>query len=405
MNIISSRLGLLLTIFLYSLLYGQGKAVAPSSAEEVENSLDKQENKTGFDWMGIPFVKFRTDFGLGGGAKVSLYDYGDGNQKPFLYNLQLQYFATNLGKNDHVVYFLAPNFLKKDFDFDIELRYSFTDNSKYFGVGNDAKYNKDYENKDSPSYKSARYYDYQRTKPRFITNILKYVGKHLSVLSGMGVQYTKIERHTKDNVPVPALLFEENAYGVDGGYTNFLKLGLVYDSRDFIDSPEKGIWSEFAIEVAGKYVMSDYNYCRYTLTDRRYYTLLRNLVFAQRTIFEWMSGKPPFYEYSFIGGSATLMEAMGGERALRGYLQNRYIDNTKLITNSELRYMFPVMFCRSSVMFATFFIISLRFFPSAGVAPLNRPLIESERFSIIVRTRVRFPLLLDITLSIFENNS
>jgi len=300
--------------------------------------------RRGFDWMGVPFLKFRSDFGIGGGAKVSLFDYGDGTHKPFKYNLQLQYFATSLGKKDHVLFLIAPNFMGAGVDFDIELRYQSLDNSKFFGIGNDSSYNENFETSGADGFKSKRYYEYKRLKPRFVLNVLKKINSKISILSGFGVQKTTIKNDYPDENADMSTLRELSPYGVEGGYTNFIKIGIVYDTRNFIASPETGIWSEFTIERADKILGSDYEYNRYTITDRRFYRIIPRLVLAQRIIFEWMAGKPPFYEYSFIGGSATLMEAMGGNKSLRGYQQNRFIDEAKLISNTELRYLLATRF-------------------------------------------------------------
>lgn len=317
-------------------------AVAIAAEQDGEKEISQPEknfiNKKGYDWMGVPFVKFRSDFGVGGGAKVSLFDYGDGQHLPFKYNLQLQYFATSLGKRDHVLYFVAPNFLNAKLNFDVEIRYQHLDNSKYFGTGNNSEYNHDFESKDEDDYKSIRYYDHQRTKPRFVLNVLKKINTKLQVLMGLGLQRTKIKSFSSDGSK--SLIEDKKPYGFNGGYTNFIKMGLVYDTRNFIAFPETGYFSEAAVELAMPVLASDYTYQRYTLTDRRYYRLFYKLVLAQRVIFEWMTGRPPFFEQSFIGGSQTLMEALGGDKSLRGYMQNRFVDKTKLITNSELRYLF-----------------------------------------------------------------
>jgi outer membrane translocation and assembly module TamA len=74
------------------------------------------------------------------------------------------------------------------------------------------------------------------------------------------------------------------------------------------------------------------------VTDRRYYLLLKNLVYANRVVFETMRGDAPFYEMSPFASSFKREEGLGGAKSLRGIRRNRFIGKTKLFLNLELRW-------------------------------------------------------------------
>ena len=62
--------------------------------------------------------------------------------------------------------------------------------------------------------------------------------------------------------------------GIEGGWTNYVKLGLVYDSRDNEIVPKKGRWLDILAEISRRVLGSDYEYLRLTTTLRTYHPLL-----------------------------------------------------------------------------------------------------------------------------------
>lgn len=127
---------------------------------------------------------------------------------------------------------------------------------------------------------------------------------------------------------------------IKAGVNSFLKLGIVYDSRDNEPAPNKGVWFEVLIETYLKALGSYKSYYRLTITDRRYFQLSKKLVYAQRVLFEKAGKEAPFYMLYPIGGSFRSDEGLGGYRTIRGVLKNRYLGRTKFLANFELRYRF-----------------------------------------------------------------
>jgi len=127
-----------------------------------------------------------------------------------------------------------------------------------------------------------------------------------------------------------------------GGKTNYIKLGLVYDTRDNEPNPMSGIWTEALLTTVPEFLGSDFSYTMLTATHRQYFTLIeRDLSFAYRLGYQGViSGDIPFYMLPWYQSSFKLQEGMGGSKSLRGILKNRVVGNSILMANLELRYKF-----------------------------------------------------------------
>lgn len=108
----------------------------------------------------------------------------------------------------------------------------------------------------------------------------------------------------EDKLPdVPGLFDKYVEWGVieegekEGGWSNYVKLGLVYDTRDFEPNPMKGIWSEVVFFVApGFFGNGDYGFSKISATHRQYFTLVKDkLSFAYRLNYQGtIRGNVPF---------------------------------------------------------------------------------------------------------------
>ena len=69
----------------------------------------------------------------------------------------------------------------------------------------------------------------------------------------------------------------------NGGITSAIKLGLMYDTRDYEAAPSKGIWAEAHVTLAPRFLGTTSSYYRYMATFRQYVPLVgEDLVFAYR---------------------------------------------------------------------------------------------------------------------------
>ena len=291
------------------------------------------EVPTGFRFAGIPVLNFNSDEGFGYGARAALYNHADGSYNPYLYTLETQLFFTTEGRRQVVLFFDAPHWPGPKQRLTAELRYQRFDPAPYFGLGNDTAYNEDLTDEESPAFIHEDYYGFRRTRTSAWASYQRRVGP-IKVLGGLGIVHAEVTPY--DGPTLLDAATEVN--GKDGGFTNYLKAGLLYDTRDFEHAPSQGDWTDLIFEISNGLWGSHYDYARLTFTNRHYFTLARNVVFAERIVFEKSWGDIPFYETTFFGSSFKIEEGLGGSKSLRGHLLNRFTGPMKLFGNLELRW-------------------------------------------------------------------
>ena len=103
----------------------------------------------------------------------------------------------------------------------------------------------------------------------------------------------------------------------------------------------RGVFHEWSYENSRNSLVGLFfdqiDFRRYTLTDMRYYALDDRMVLAHRTVFEVLDGTVPLYAYGEIGGSDRV-KGLGGSDTLRGFDRQRFTDDIRAFTNTEVRY-------------------------------------------------------------------
>lgn len=122
--------------------------------------------------------------------------------------------------------------------------------------------------------------------------------------------------------------------GSDGGTTSGLGLAISWDSRDNIFYPHTGGYYEFNGTNFLTFLGSDFNYNKYVLDFRRYFSVSHNQIFAVQTYFMYVRGDPPFYDLALLGG----------DKVMRGYLYGRYRD--RIYYSAQAEYRIPRIFWR-----------------------------------------------------------
>src|SRR4051812_36853883 len=69
---------------------------------------------TGKSITGLPALNFDADEGVGYGALLQFYDYGDGSVLPYRYSLQPTVLFTSRGRRDVTLFMDAPHLLGGD---------------------------------------------------------------------------------------------------------------------------------------------------------------------------------------------------------------------------------------------------------------------------------------------------
>ncbi len=142
------------------------------------------------------------------------------------------------------------------------------------------------------------------------------------------VRYVTIRRGAVDSLPFFQDVFTD-VPGEDGSFVWAHRLALTYDSRDSYITPTRGRYGKIFLEVADEAIGSQASFVRYGLEGRWLWPHLgERLVMALRGLVERVDGSDvPFFELSELGGDETL----------RGFGENRFLDEGRILVNAEER--------------------------------------------------------------------
>ncbi len=349
----------LLTIsLLISLSFFGGKLWAQQDTTKTKSD---EKVKTGFSFGGVPALAYDTDLGFLYGIILNVYHYGDGSNYPnYNHSLYMEWSRTTKGSGKNIIEYdnrtLIPNGRMK-----LEMSYLTEQALGFYGFnGYQSNYDADYLNINDTSYISRLYYRHERKLLRLKADFQgKLIGKKLRWFAGFSYYNIKtasvdIDRLNKgkdqsEMLPDTASLYDKYvqwgvipADQVNGGVTNLVKFGAVYDTRDNEASPQKGIWSEVMILTAPGFLGNNYSYTKLSITHRQYFTIFpRKLVFAYRLNYQGLiGGEIPFYMMPFYFRSKDVKDGLGGSKTLRGILRNRVVGDGAVLGNMEFRYRF-----------------------------------------------------------------
>lgn len=327
-------------------------------------AAEEENVKTGWSFGGVPAIAYDTDTGFKYGALANIYNYGDGSTYPeYLYSIYVEWSRTTKGSGINEIFFDSKHLLPKGIRVTADLAYLTEQTLDFYGFnGYEAEFNEDYidDSDDNDDYKTRVYYKLQRklTKitcdfqgPLYKQNILWAggLGHFGNDISPVDIDELNDGTDDEDKLPDTTTLFEEYvADGIilndqkDGGNTNFLKFGLIYDSRDNQANPMSGIWTELLFVVAPEFFGNDYSYSQMIITHRQYFTILpNNLSFAYRLSYQGkLTGEMPFYMLPYIFSSYKTVDGLGGKKSIRGTLRNRIMSDGFAYGNVELRWKF-----------------------------------------------------------------
>ena len=333
------------------------------SAQKNDSLKSTQEEiiKTGWNFGAVPAIAYDSDIGFKYGGVVNFYHYGDGSTYPkYLHSVYLEWSrTTNVSGINQFIYdseYLIPGIrvtgeasllTEKALDF-----YGFNGYKAYYDAA--------YEDDESNDYISRMYYRHERMLTRLKLDLQgKIREQKIRWLGGLVHYGIKIDSVDIENLnegldeaellPDTSLLYNQFVnYGIipekqaDGGNTNFLKLGLVYDTRDNEPNPMQGIWTEMLFLAAPAFLGNDYSFTRLAITHRQYFTLIpKDLNLAYRVSYQGkLSGEMPFYMLPFVYNSDITRDGLGGAKTIRGVLRNRVVGEDFLYHNLELRWKF-----------------------------------------------------------------
>lgn len=313
------------------LAVGSARANAQQRDDRAARSESSRVSK-GWDVAGVPALNFDADEGFGYGAILELYNYGVGVQ-PYRYTIQPTVFLTTEGRRDYTVFFDAPALLPGHWRVSAFVGSEQQLAQPYYGIGNDAPYDANAEQNPNPYF-----YRFGRTRLRATADVQHSVGRSSArVLFGGGITRSSIDITPFDS-GTTLLATQLGGRTPVPSRTNYLRTGLVWDTRDREIGPKHGTWAELLVQRVSPAFGATEDFTRWTGTLRQYVPVAARLTFAQRVTVQQIIGHASFDEVSTIQSSFKQQEGLGGSSSIRGLPKDRYIGKALLLSNSELRW-------------------------------------------------------------------
>lgn len=339
------------------------------TADPLADSTKVINGKKGWNFGVVPAVSYDTDLGYQYGAAVNFYDYGNGKTFPaYHHSIYFEISRYTLGSGVYRLFYDSEYLIPKiqvtaDLSYLPELAYSF-----YGFNGYESVYHQEWEDKDSPSYRTRMFYRHEENLLRFKVDLQGHIGTTpLKWTAGINllnfhvssVDIARLNRKKSEADKLPSIdeqpgLFEKykqwgliNEKEANGGFIPELKGGLVYDTRDNRPNPFKGIWSEAVIAFVPQFLGAETGFSKISLTHRQYFPVLKDLSLALRLGWQQtIDGNVPFYYQpqiisSYLAGSTS--NGLGGAKNIRGILRNRIVGAGFAYSNLELRWKFARM--------------------------------------------------------------
>lgn len=339
------------------------------NAVQAQEAKEKKEAKTptGFSFGALPTISFDADMGFQYGGLVSLYDYGDGSLYPsYKQMMKVEVSRYTKGSGTNQIFYDAKNLLPHHLRLTADLSYLTEKSLDFYGFnGYQSRYLPELTDKDNTAeYITRVFYRDLRKMFRFTADLQGQLsGPHLRWLGGIGIMNMKAGpvdfdainkgKDEADKLPIDTTLFDRyvewgiiSAAEKDGGSANFLKAGIVYDTRDNEANPMKGMWSEALITYAPGFLFNpEFSYAKLVLIHRQYFTLIKDkLSFVYRLGYQGtIAGNAPFFMQPYMlssYSSITKTDGLGGAKTLRGIMRDRVVGDGIAYGNLEMRWKF-----------------------------------------------------------------
>ncbi|MFH1851848.1 MAG: BamA/TamA family outer membrane protein [Candidatus Neomarinimicrobiota bacterium] len=333
------------------------------------NGFFAQSEKTitGWSFGGVPAIAYNSDTGFTYGVIVNTYNYGDGSTYPeYRYSLYTEWSRTTKGSGVNKLFFDSKYLLPADIRITSELSYLTEQALPFYGFnGYQQEFFPDWEDDEAAAYRTRVFYRHERNNMKFTADFQRAAFlPNLRAAVGFGFMNFEIGpvdvaglnegKDEADMLPVYSTADSIGLYDwyvdqgyiaadeADGGQVNFLKFGVVYDTRDNEPNPMSGIWTEALITSALEPFGSNFGYTTLTLTHRQYFTLLpKDLSITYRLGYQGLlAGDTPFFMLPYYQSTYKVEEGLGGSKSLRGIMKNRVVGNSIAFGNLELRWKF-----------------------------------------------------------------
>ncbi len=342
-------------------------SVSQIAYAQLDTTLHKKENrKKGWTFGALPVLGYDADQGFQFGALAQVFNYGDGSTYPeYRHTIYAEVSFFTKGSTVFQLFYDSKYLIPGNIRFTGDITYLPERALDFYGFnGYEANYIPSVESQGSDDYISRVFYRCQRRLFRVMADFQgPILGQKFRWLAGLNffdvkmatVDISKINAGKKESNQLPdtALLWDNyvkygllNPQEAGGGTLTFLKLGLIYDTRDNEAAPNKGIWSEVLVMLAPTFLgNSPYAFVKLEITHRQFISIVKKyLVFAYRLNYQGtIGGTSPYYidPYMFSSWSlSTKPDGLGGARTMRGILRDRVVGDGVALANIELRWKF-----------------------------------------------------------------
>ena len=284
-----------------------GKSMCQEDKEHLFQTDTLKVNKK-IQVLGLPVVFYTPETSFGGGGGLQLFFYNQRSE----YNERISNIFTSLiyTANKQLLFNAIPQiylfkgrmFLEGDF------LYKEYPNS-FWGIGGN-----------TPESALERY-NMKTISVR--AALLNRIPPYLN----FGFEY-QFEYHKMLEVLEGGLLDTAMVPGAEGARTSGLAFVLNYDDRDNVYSPLGGNYLIFKGGFSSKNLGASYSYNRYLIDLRKYFIVAGKHTLAIQVYTQIANGDVPFQSMSWLGGP---------ERN-RGFFKGRYMDNTYLLLQTEMRW-------------------------------------------------------------------
>lgn len=289
-----------------------------------------QEKPTRVEVSGLPALNFDADEGFGYGAIVQLYGY-DANPSVYRWTLQPTVFLTTRGRRDYTAFFDMPSRPGHPWRVTAYAGREQQLSTPYYDIGNNTSHDAAFEQPPN-----VYYYRFGRDRLRATADLQHALGHPaLRFLIGGGVSTEKIDLSPFDS---GTTLIQHEARPNMDGRSNYLRLGLTYDTRDREVGAHSGTWADVLTQRVDKRLGATDDYTRTTATVRHYQPLGDRLTFANRLLMQNIYGSAPFYALSEIQTTQKSQDGLGGASTIRGLSKDRFIGKGTFLSNNELRW-------------------------------------------------------------------
>jgi outer membrane protein assembly factor BamA len=288
----------------------------------------------GFEVAGVPAISFDSDEGFGYGAIVELYHYDAGSVGPYAWTVQPSVILSTRGRRDFTLFFDAPGLLPAGWRLDAFVGLERQIASPYYGIGNDTRYDAVLDDADGPD---PFYYRFGRRRASLTANVQRELaGPRLRALVGAGLVRTTVDPFPRDEGGT-LYAAELGPVGAEE-WSNYVRGGLIWDTRDRESGPRRGAWTELLVQRVDRTLGADASYTRWTFTDRRYFSLTPDLVLAHRWLVQGVGSDVFVPDLFRVQTSFKQQEGLGGSKTIRGLPKNRYAGRSMFVWNAELRW-------------------------------------------------------------------